>query len=45
MRESDGSGSHKHKTQELTPNESEDPAPQRMRFATDDVNGRRSIRA
>jgi hypothetical protein len=45
MSESDGSCSHKQKSRELTQDESEDPGPRRLRFATDDVNGRRSIRA
>jgi hypothetical protein len=45
MSDSDGSHSRNHTTQELIQDESEDPIPRRLRLATDDVKGRRSIRA
>jgi hypothetical protein len=45
MSDADGSHSCQHVTQELTQNEPDDPEPRRLRLATDDVNGRRSIRA
>jgi hypothetical protein len=45
MSDSDSGHSRNHITLELTQDESEDPAPRHLRFATDDVNGRRSIRA
>jgi hypothetical protein len=45
MSDSDDSHSRSHSTRHSTQEESEDPGPRRMRFATDDVNDRRCFRA
>jgi hypothetical protein len=45
MSDSDGSHRRNRTTQQFAQDESEDPGPRRMRFATGDVNGRRCFRA
>lgn len=45
MSDSDGSHSCPNMTQETIQEEPEDPGPQRLRYATHDVNGRRCLRA
>lgn len=44
MSDSDGSYNCQFTTQELTQEEPDEPGPRRLRFATGDVNGRRSTR-